>query len=423
MSYRKFGKNDVLLNTMQAHPSVDFFVYNGRIYFNDHRHESGSFSDAVLGITASFSGGISLYEYNIDRLTGSNNPIYPYITKDSAGASFKTVAATTVSTEFQYGDRINGFYPMTASISREFMSPAAGARGTVVNTETEIVNLGAGAPTFPHFYGLKNRLEYYTRFSEHYRVSSSYETGWNKAEQALNVIYVPSIFYGSRINPGTVSLKWYISGTLAAEVRDTKENGELIEVTSSNSTGNGSVAGVVMYNEGVIILTGSWEVDPLVSLPLNDGLTSGGLVKPKWLYFGVGGNDGKINPDRADVAFATASFGIHFEAETNTQVYTMFAKASRGQANYSNNPTYLTKGEPYLQQSGSHIYEENPNRTIKNTASSSFASYNEPFKRQVYISRVGIYDENKNLIGIATLANPVLKKEDEDLAFKIKLDI
>ena len=36
---------------------------------------------------------------------------------------------------------------------------------------------------------------------------------------------------------------------------------------------------------------------------------------------------------------------------------------------------------------------------------------------------VKFYDENKNMIGLATLANPVLKEEDEDFSFKIKLDI
>jgi hypothetical protein len=209
---------------------------------------------------------------------------------------------------------------------------------------------------------------------------------------------------------------------VAAEVRDTKQNGELIEVTSSNSTGNGLVAGVVMYDEGVIILTGSWDVDPEVDLPLITGRSGGGDVKPKWIYFGAGGNDA-IERERADVAFASASFGINFEAETHTQVYTMFAKASRGQANFSNNPTFITKDQPYLLKSGSHIFEENPSRTIKNIASSSFASHNESFKRQVYISRVGIYDEDKNLIGVATLSSPVLKEEDNDVTFKMKLDI
>ena len=422
MSYRKFGKNDVLLNTMKAYPAVDFFVYKGRIYFNNKRHDSGSFSDAVLGITASFSGGVNLYEYNVDRLTGSNNPIFPFITKDSAGASFRTAGAVGAGSEFQYGDRIDGFYPLTASISREFMSPEPGKRATIVDTEKERFTLEAGTPDYPHFYALKNRLNFYSRYSAHYKVSSSYLGGWDKAKQPLNVIYIPSIFYGSKIDPGSVSLKWYISGSVAAELRDVKENGELIEVSSSNSTGNNLVAGVVMYNEGVIILTGSWEVDPVKDLPLKTGKTAGGLDKPKWIYFGAGANDG-IDPDDVDVDFASASFGINFRAQTHTQVYTMFAKAGRGQANYSNNPTFLTKGQSYTIRTGSNVFQENPNRTIKNIASSSFATYDEDFKRQVYISRIAIYDEDENLIGIATLANPVLKEEDQDLAFKLKLDI
>jgi hypothetical protein len=69
------------------------------------------------------------------------------------------------------------------------------------------------------------------------------------------------------------------------------------------------------------------------------------------------------------------------------------------------------------------VYEENPNRKIKNTVSSSFATFDAPFKRQVYISRVGIYDKDKNLIGLATLADPILKEEGDDYTFKLKLDI
>jgi len=418
MSYRKFGKNDVLLNTMRSYPVVDFFIYNGEIYFNNNRHESGSFSPNILGVTSSFSGAISLYEYNIDKLTGSNNPIFPYISKDSAGASFKSITPTSFSTEFQYGDRIDGFYPLTASISREFMTPTAGERTTVVDTETGALSVGSGSAKYPHYYALKNRFRYYSRYSEHYKITSDLDSGWDKSNQALNVIYIPSIFYGSRINPGSVSLKWYVSGSVVAEVQDTKENGELIEVSGSNT---GLVAGVVMYNEGIITLTGSWDIIE-DALPLVTGAPAGGLVNPKWIYFGAGGND-KIDKTAITQHFASASFGINFQGQTDTQVCTMFAKASKGQANYSNNPTFIKKGQTYLLTTGSTIYEENPNRTVKNINSSSFGAYSEPFERQVYISRIGIYDEDKNLIGVATLSNPVLKKEDEDLSFKLKLDI
>ena len=66
---------------------------------------------------------------------------------------------------------------------------------------------------------------------------------------------------------------------------------------------------------------------------------------------------------------------------------------------------------------------ENKNRLLKNIVSSSYSDHEENFRRQVYISKVGVYDEQKNLIGIATLADPVLKDENEDYVFKLKLDI
>jgi hypothetical protein len=53
------------------------------------------------------------------------------------------------------------------------------------------------------------------------------------------------------------------------------------------------------------------------------------------------------------------------------------------------------------------------------------ASYTDPepnFKKITYIRKIGIYDENKNLIAIANVAEPVKKTEDRDLTFKLRLD-
>ena len=40
-----------------------------------------------------------------------------------------------------------------------------------------------------------------------------------------------------------------------------------------------------------------------------------------------------------------------------------------------------------------------------------------------YISSIGVYDKDRNLIAVAKLANPVRKLESEDFTFKLKLDI
>ena len=61
--------------------------------------------------------------------------------------------------------------------------------------------------------------------------------------------------------------------------------------------------------------------------------------------------------------------------------------------------------------------------TIKNTVESQYCEFDDEFEKQVFISEIGIFDESKNLIAIAKLANPVLKKDTDDMTFKLKLDI
>ena len=102
----------------------------------------------------------------------------------------------------------------------------------------------------------------------------------------------------------------------------------------------------------------------------------------------------------------------------------MFAKAKKGEVNYSNNPSFLEFGQQKIFTSGSTTtYEESSDLKLVNFVSSSYTEYNAPFKRQVFISKIAIYDKSKNLIGLATLGSPILKQDDQEIAFKLKLDI
>jgi len=422
MSFRKFKPNDIILNTMKAYPSCEFLIFDANVYYNNRSLQSGSFTGSVPAKL----GHISLYEYNTDRKvtntgryipsTGTSSVedkgiIYPFITKDSARSSFKTVNTTGYANEFQYGDILTSSYPMTASISREYMT-TPGSRNTGVNKDTGATF--STSPVYPHYYALRNRLNFYGTRSEHYKVSSSYG---NKDTQTINLISIPSIFWGAKMKPGSFSLKWYFTGSLIGELRDEKQNGELIQVLPAGSTGSGSVAGVALYDEGFILLTGSWALNH-ETIGLGVSVTD----KPKWIYFGAGALDG-VNQSTAASSYVSASFDLSFKGTTETQVMTMFAHAKRGQVNYSNNPTFLQYNQTAIQKTSSFVYEENSNRLIKNTVSSSYPDYSAPFKRQVYVSRVAIYDKRKNLIGVATLSNPILKEEDRDLTFKMRLDI
>ena len=101
----------------------------------------------------------------------------------------------------------------------------------------------------------------------------------------------------------------------------------------------------------------------------------------------------------------------------------MLAHTLKGEQNHSNNPTYKTFNQGNTPITASNAYIEPSNLTIKNIVSSSYSDPHADFKKTTYISSVAIYDDKKNLIGIAKLATPVKKTEDLEYTFKMKLDI
>jgi len=468
MSYKKFKNKDIIINTMRTHPKSEFFIYDAKVYYNNTPTRAGQFNpETILSVgrhNEKYSGYISLYEYNIDR-NGSSNPfIFPYINKNTSRTSFKTAGDASAPNEWSGADVgaiLTSNYPLSASITREWMpDPIAKVVGPGCKKVDEALDsseLEACAPKHRHFYSLKNKLEYNSIRSYHYKVSSSVTpsdptsngcrgrgavgtlgahdcNGFNKEGQKLNLISIPSIFYGKTIKPGSVSLKWYYTGSLLGELRDTKRNGELIQVSGAFSSsqggmlgGNhiGAVAGTILYDQGFVMLTGSWnlaESDTVGVLP------AAARDYPKWIYWAAGANETGaaadiVNKSTAHSSLYNAAFSMNFEGSTDTQVMTMFARTGKGESNYSNNPTYAQFGQELTRVTSSFLYEENPERMTFNTVSSSYAAHSASFERQVYISKVAIYDDSKNLIGIASLATPVLKKETQDMTFKIKLDI
>ena len=394
MAYKKFKSNDIFHNTLEMNPEYDFVIYDSRIYLNSRGAISGAFVSNAGDVP---TGHVSLYELNVDRPAGEK--IYPFISKQGSLSSFKTTSNTEFR-EFVYGDQITGSYPLSASIVREFFA-------STVTSRTGSNN---------HLNSLFNTLNYYQPLSRHYAFSGALG---DKGTQDVNLISIPSIIFGSKIEKGTLDLKFFVSGNLVGQLQDEKRNGELVQVGPEGSTGSGSVAGVVLYKEGFVLLTGSWD---LASGPYagfaGEKYTGSPVLKPKWIYFGAGANDGLAISN-----VVTSSFGLKFKGTTETQTITMLAHAQKGEFNHSNNPTYKTYGQGQQPMTASNAYVEPNDLTIKNIVSSSYSDPYADFKKTTYISSVAIYDENKNLIGIAKLATPVKKTEDLEYTIKMKLDI
>ena len=98
----------------------------------------------------------------------------------------------------------------------------------------------------------------------------------------------------------------------------------------------------------------------------------------------------------------------------------MFAFAEKGEFNFSNNPTFLELAN--IEDTFSSASYIEVNRKIKNITKSDFEHHSASFENTTFISKVGIYDENKNLIAVATLANPLKKTHKRDYMIKIRMD-
>ena len=399
MNYEKFKPDDIIINRIKAHPKQSFFIYDQEVYINTRNNFVGENANEF----SIAKGYASLYELNIDRASDYIEPsVVGYKTVIADKKQFNTLLGKTHS-DLLYSPGSSGNYRMSASITRIYSEP------------TEVTYLGATLNKNTHILALQNSADTYTTLSKHYNFESTNYLSRDLTVATVNIIDIPTIFYESSIKKGSVNLKFYLTGSLLAECADIKRNGELIQTTGSSLLNH--TVGIVLYDQGVIVLTSSANLHPGDS-NLAD-FNGGGADQARWLYFGAGAND--------NITHATdinkASFNLEFEGTSYTNTMTLFCHADKGKFNYSNNPTFLESGSfCSVFNTSSYSYSE-PNISIKNVVSSSYSGHDEGFERTTYISKVGIYDKEGRLIMIASLAKPIRKKENDEYTFKLTYDI
>jgi len=446
----KFNDNDKIVNLVKTNPRATFYFYSGSTYYNNEFAHSGAFSGSILGVPQGF---ISLYEQNIDRrgtvdfanattlasavkdpfgycvqdniavptdfYTGPNPHSVTFKIKDGTRVNFKTTSIKEFNLE-PGGKPLYGENPLSASIEKHYYSPSSLKFTTSSLDDTLPPPAGEHTGSVTFLAALKNTLNYYAKVNQNYLVSSSTRdltastTTTPPGPGAIDVglLTIPSIFYGEQIEKGSINLKFYITGTLIGELQDIRRNGDLVQVGPAGSPGSGSVAGVALYTEGFLVLTSS--VDLSSGLNTYDFGTDNNY--PTWVNFA------QTISSSAPVLPA-ASFFFGFSGSHKVPTMTLFAHAAKGDLNHSNNPTYVSKNTQVLLTSGSTGYTQNPEAIIKNVVSSSYADPTGSFTKTTYISKIGIYDENKNLIAIAKMAAPVKKTPTRDFTFKIKFDL
>ena len=393
MTLKRFEPKDLIYNTLVTKPHYSFVVHSGSTYLQRESSSLGNFDNTIKHIE---SGETSLHELNINRPSGCM--IHSFIEKSSTRLSFKSVSTSIYDDEsqFQYGDIVTQSYPVTSSINRIY-APA----GIEFDTLEE-----SRHPNKRYITALKNPIEHQGVFN--YGVKYG-----DIGTKEVNLICIPGIFIGSKIDRGSVELNYIVTGSVIGTAKDEKKDGRLFQTQGLSS---GSIVGTVIYDQGIIVLTSS---DDLHASYTDYYVATDSLSSPKWTNFGTGMK--QTGEQLFHGAVTGSVYTIDFKSTNKIPTLTMYAYSKAGEENYSNNPTFLSSSnsESYL-FTGSHFVEGK--RKIKKINKTVYADHEEDFENTTYISKIGIYDKDKNLIAIASLANPVKKTEKREYMFKIGID-
>ena len=162
------------------------------------------------------------------------------------------------------------------------------------------------------------------------------------------------------------------------------------------TTGSANEVGQVWYNAGIIVI-------PALStyLPWNSGTT---VPTGAWSGSSVFGIPltGVMTSSRIDdiiTGFRQRVDKVNFQNQTNLYSTVYFCRATNTEFNYSSNPTYL-----------------DPNQRIRVTSGSNV------LQSRTYITKVGLYDANDNLLAVGSVNKPITKSPDTESIFRIRLD-
>ena len=188
---------------------------------------------------------------------------------------------------------------------------------------------------------------------------------------------------------GTASWADPFSGTKTFVDNEATNNGGTLNTAGGDYgilTGSDGVGGIVFYQAGVMVLTSSiWA-----------GTTDFFSQSATARTFDQQLVSGSISGSADALRHRLQNLQFNNTTEINSSVY--FCRASHNKFNYSSNPTYL---------SSSAIRVKNENRD------------NPPVS---YITTIGLYNSQNELLAVAKLSEPLKKDPTNELTLRVRLD-
>ena len=397
-SFKSFLNNDVTTTRTLLHEAIPITgsILSGT-YNNPAVVYTGSNADFNI---KNYSHGLFQSVYDYPFLSSSANHIFDLT------VGYSNQSALSASANSQNADKINIYNQMaqllvghdqTGSI-REFDADGNLSEGTKLR-ECLFVN----------FARLLQKDEVKKgSFNLQLGVSGSFMSGASAAGTAKTEFneLMSITDYGAATS--------YKVNSPAGEYAILYATGATTSGTQALASGHGKPVGLIYYQAGVAVLTasvflgkGTDATNAVVSgstLPASDGegsvpgsvvaYTKEGLdINNALKFVSISGSCDSLRHRTYDIDFNNST-------ELNSTVY--FARAGHNEFNYSSNPTYISSSPVNQSQI-----------RVKNS------SLDQPVS---YITTVGLYSADNELLAVAKLSEPLKKTPDTELTLRVRLD-
>ena len=177
--------------------------------------------------------------------------------------------------------------------------------------------------------------------------------------------------------------------------------------TVVDSANTASPLGLLYIDKGIFVMDLSRSMDQSVMISGSiDGVTATGTAYLSGTFdkLLLSASIDDIVDHIASTRFLSGTVdqtAVTFQNITNINSSLFFARLAADEFNYSSNPTYVDSANRIV------VIDEGQEETQR-----SFT----------FVSSIGLYDAYDNLLGISKLSRPVLKDDERDITFKIRLD-
>lgn len=248
----------------------------------------------------------------------------------------------------------------------------------------------------------------------------------NRSTAEAAISQATSAYTGSNLFRTSTSGSAIFTDVGAASSKRTTFGGEVGEIVDSSNTSR--KVGLIFYDAGTAVLDlskimwGDQHVSGAISSVIGNPSISGIATNETIIGSGstlstaYGSNPGaRFIPDLltsgsiddivdhlASCRFSSGSnTAVTFQNVTNINSTLLFCRATADEFNYSSNPTYVdSDGRIIVVDEG----QEDTQRAFS------------------FVTTVGMYDANDNLLAVAKLSRPIEKNDEKDLTVRVRLD-